>query len=88
MNPNFLKGERISSQVFRPTAKDENLLSVYDGDMIEPLRAWEHYTGVLGFASQGVVAVTIGEYAERALPARPDPAPFPEHKAIDFSVRG
>jgi hypothetical protein len=85
VNPNFLQGERISSQVLRPTPKDENLLSVYDGDMVEPRPAWEHYTGVVGFASHGVVAVTVGECAELALPVRADPAPFPEHAVIDFS---
>ena len=85
VNPAFVQGDRISSQVFRPTPKDENLLSVYDGDQIGPGAAWEHFTGTLGFASDGVVGVTVGECVALALPARPDPAPFREHAVIDFS---
>jgi hypothetical protein len=75
----------VTSQVFRPTPKDENKLSAYDGDRISPENAWEHYTEKLGHASVGVMAVTVEECDKQELPARPDPTPFPEHVVIDFT---
>lgn len=74
-----------TSQAFKPTKKDNGLLSVYDGDKIEAEDAWNHYTKILGFSSVGVIAVTVGECRSLGLQVRPDPAPFPEHAVIDFS---
>lgn len=85
INPSFLKLKRPTSQAFRPTPKDENGLSVYDGDQIKPEPAWEHFTGQLNYASVGVMGITVEECAELDLPARSDPEPFPEHAIIDFS---
>jgi hypothetical protein len=86
VNPNFIQDGRVSSQVFRPTPKDQSCLSVYDGDLIEPSAAYAHFTSNLGFQSAGVQAVTVAECAGLDLPARPDPEPFPEHAVIDFSA--
>jgi len=86
INPNFIQDGRVSSQAFRPTPKDEGRLSVYDSDLIDPSAAFAHFTGNLGFQSCGVQAVTVAECAGLDLPARPDPAPFPEHAVIDFSA--
>lgn len=36
IHPNFVQAGRVTSQAFRPTPKDENHLSVYDGDQIQP----------------------------------------------------
>lgn len=85
VNPSFLQSGRVTSQVFRPTPKDENLLSVYDGDLITAERAWEHFSSSLGYSSAGVLAVSVTECTEQQLPVRPDPAAFPEHALIDFS---
>lgn len=85
IHPAFVQQGRITSQAFRPTPKDGNLLSVYDGDRIGAATAWKHYTGTLKHASSGVLAVTSGECAALDLPTRNDPAPFPEHAVIDFS---
>lgn len=85
VHPQFIQEGRISSQVFKPTPKDENLLSVYDGDQITAERAWLHFTSELKFSSVGVVAVTVGECHGQDLTVRPDPEPFPEHVVIDFS---
>mgnify|MGYP003593793447 CR=1 FL=1 len=86
VNPSWIQAGRISSQVFRPTLKDEKLLSVYDGDLIRPENAWVHFVHVLGFRSIGVVAVTMGECQSLDLPVRPDQTYFPEHAVIDFSA--
>ena len=84
IHPRWIRDGRITSQAFRPTRKDEGLLSVYDGDMIAPKPAYDHYTGQLGLESVGVVAVTVAECKQQELPVEPDPIPFPEHVVIDF----
>ena len=86
VHPTWIQAGRISSQVFRPTAKDEKLLSVYDGDLVGPEGAWDHYVHYLGYQSIGVIAVTMGECQVQALPVRSDPAPFPAHAVIDFNA--
>lgn len=86
IHPSFVQDGRPSSQAFRPTPKDEQKLSVYDGDLIEPANAWEHYNNVLGFNSCGVMAVNVAECLGLGLSVQPDPIPFPEHAFIDFSA--
>ena len=85
VHPNWTVDGGISSQAFRPTPKDEGLLSVYDGDKIDPEAAWHHYRSELGLASAGVLGVSVAECNDLQLPARPDPAPFPEHAVINFT---
>ena len=85
VSPGWIRNGEISSQTFRPTRKDAGLLSVYDGDQITAQGAWQHFTNALGFASAGVVAVSVTECQGQQLPVRPDPEPFPEHVVIDFT---
>jgi len=85
IHPSFVQNGRPTSQAFRPTPKDEDKLSVYDGDMIEPEPAWDHYTGTLGLQSAGVMGIAVADCSSLALPVAPDPAPFPEHCVVDFS---
>lgn len=85
VHPSWIQQGRVTSQVFKPTPKDDGFLSVYNGEMIEPLGAWEHYNKSLKLPSCGVLAVTVNECETLALPARPDPEPFPEHAVIDFN---
>jgi len=85
IHPSFIQHDRVTSQSFRTTPKDEMRLSVYDGDQIRPQEAWNHYAGTLGFASAGVMGVTVTECLGVGLPARPDPELFPEHAVIDFT---
>lgn len=86
VNPAWVQEGRITSQVFKPTPKDRLCLSVYDGDQMSALEAWSHYTSDLGFASTGVVAVTVAECEALDLPAEPDPEPFPAHAIIRFDA--
>lgn len=88
VNPAWVQQGRITSQVFRPTPKDEKQLSVYDGDQITAEKAWSHFTDTLGHASLGVMAVTVSECEGQDLTVRPDPVPFREHAVIDFSELG
>jgi hypothetical protein len=75
---------RVTSQLFRPTPKDENAVSVYDGDQISAEDAWRHYTEVQKLDSVGVLAVTVDECKCQALSIVADPAPYPEHVLIKF----
>ncbi len=86
VHPSFVQSGRVTSQAFRPTPKDQNRLSVYDGDLIESEASWLHYTNELKFASSGVMAVTVSECGIESLPAVSDPTPFPEHAFVDFSA--
>ncbi len=84
VSPSWVQAGRITSQVFKPTPKDEKRLSVYDGDQISPKDSWDHYTESLGFKSVGVLGVTVGECEQHKLSAEPDPKRFPEHVLIKF----
>jgi hypothetical protein len=85
IHPSFVQAGRVTSQAFRPTPKDESLLSVYDGDQITAEHSWLHFTSQRDCKSVGVMAVTVDECAAESLPTRPDPKPFPEHAVIDFT---
>ena len=89
INSAWMQDGQVTSQAFRPFPKDDGLLSVYDGDMIEPPAAHSHFTTKLGFGSIGIQAVRVDECADLELPARPDPLPdFDEHAVIDFTAHG
>lgn len=86
VHPSWVRDGRITSQAFHPTSKDNNNLSVYDGDQITPEDAWNHYTNVLEFKSSGVVAVSVADCEDQELGVTSDPQPaFLEHVLIDFS---
>ena len=85
INPGFIVDGRVTSQAFRPTPKDQAMLSVYDNDMIEPADAWIHFTVQFGCYSEGVLGISVTECNDLNLTARSDPEPFPEHAVIDFT---
>ncbi|MEY3202524.1 MAG: hypothetical protein RIR70_2074 [Pseudomonadota bacterium] len=86
VNPAWVQNGRISSQTFTPTPKDDRLLSVDDGRLVEPEQSHAHFTGTRGLKSMGVVAVANLEVAEAGLAWRPDPLPdSATHAVIDFS---
>lgn len=84
VHPSWIKHGRVTSQAFKPTRKDQRMLSVYDGDRVSAEGSFRHYTETLRLPSVGVVAVTVGECRQERLPVTPDPTPFPEHVVIDF----
>lgn len=86
IHPSFVQEGRVTSQAFKPMPKDNGLLSVYDGDLIAPAEAWDHYARGLGHLSVGAMAVTVDECAGEQLAARPDPEPFDEHAVVDFTL--
>ncbi len=84
INPSWVQSGRVTRQAFKPTAKDNGRLSVYDGDMMTAEAAWTHYTEELEFVSIGVLAAACHKCAALELPVASDPKPFPAHVLIDF----
>jgi hypothetical protein len=89
VHPSFVQGNTISfqvfsSQVFKPTPKDENKLSVYNGELYTPIEAFSHYSDS-GYKSIGIVAVTIEECNDEELNVYEDNIPFEGHCSIDYT---
>lgn len=85
IHPIFIQQGKITSQAFRPTPKDENLLSVDNGNKITPEESWARFIANLQCKSAGVMAVTYQECQSQNLPVIEDANPYPEHCSINFS---
>ena len=76
----------VASIAFRPLPKDEHMLSVYDGDKIDPMGALVHFTETRGFTSVGILAVSGAECDAETLPRIEDYSETnPYHVLVDFS---
>lgn len=84
VHPSWIRHGEPTSQVFKPTPKDDGRISVYDGDQIDAKGAWLHFTTDLSLCSAGVVAVTPAECREVNLRVIADGQPYPEHVAVAF----
>ncbi|WP_212006023.1 hypothetical protein [Chitinophaga sp. HK235] len=74
----------VTSSVFTPTKKDENKLSVYNGDEFSPRQSFEHFTKQ--YNSCGVLGVTVGEFEAEDLKCDADNKPFAGHVSVDYSI--
>ncbi len=86
IHPNFVQAGRVTSQAFRPTPKDEQRLSVDNGDLIEAEPAWTRFVSTPACSSAGVMAVSLAECEAQALTVIEDGDPYPEHCSIEFSA--
>lgn len=86
IHPSFVQDGRVTSQAFRPTPKDEYLLSVDDGDRVTAEVAWQRFTSNPDCKAVGVQAISHAECQAQALPVIVDGVPHPEHCAIDFTA--
>lgn len=86
IHPNFIQDGRVTSQAFRPTPKDEFLLSVDDGDRITAESSWQRFITNPACKSIGVQALAQAECNAQDLPVIEDGEPHPEHCAIDFTA--
>ncbi|MGL4423294.1 MAG: hypothetical protein ACRCZF_21720 [Gemmataceae bacterium] len=85
IHPSFVQHGFATSQAFRPTPKDQSMLSVYDGDQITPEDSFLHYTTVWKLESVGTMAVTVDDCLAENLTAVPDPLEdCPQHALIHF----
>ena len=88
IHPTFVQGDNVSSQAFRPTPKDNNRLSVYDGDLISAEKSHLHFTKDLNCESIGVLGVSVAECQIENLHVSNDSQTFKEHALIDFTEYG
>jgi hypothetical protein len=86
IHPGFVQDGRVTSQAFRPTPKDEFLLSVDDGDRVSAEASWQRFIANPACKSVGVQAVSLAECTAQELPVIEDGAPHPEHCSIDFTA--
>lgn len=88
VHPSWVVGDTMSqqtfsSQTFKPTPKDEGLLSVYNGEVFNAYAAYEHFTAQ-GLPSAGSVAVTPAECDTISVPVIEDNHPFEGHCSMDY----
>lgn len=86
LHPSWRQGERITSQLFKPTRKDEGRLSADRGSKVSCDVAYETHRSN-GHPSDGVYAVTVGEVRDEAkLTSYDDPQPEkPAHAYVDMT---
>ncbi|MBV7530606.1 hypothetical protein [Chitinophaga sp. sic0106] len=72
----------VTSQTFKPTPKDQNKLSMYDGDQYSAQESYEHYSEKL--TSAGVLGVTVKEFQLEELPCESDDVTFQGHVLVDY----
>lgn len=84
-NQAFLESKLVvSSGAFTPTEKDDDKLSMYNGDKFSPKESFDHYTA--NYNSHGVLSVSVEEVNSiEPLVATEDNNPFDGHCNIDFS---
>lgn len=74
----------VSSGAFMPTQKDEDKLSVYNGEKFSAKESYDHYSKQ--FTSYGVLSVTVEEVKSiPQLTTANDDYPFDGHCFVDFS---
>ncbi|RYC70187.1 hypothetical protein [Spirosoma sordidisoli] len=80
----FTQEMQVSSLAFTPSTKDENKLSVYNGEKFTAEQSFNHY--VANHTSFGVLSVTKGECESvDLLSVTEDNFPFNGHSYIDFT---
>lgn len=84
IHPSFIQDGRVTSQAFRPTPKDEFLLSVDDGDRVSADASWQCFTADPACKSIGVQAFSQAECTAQGLSVIEDGNPHPEHCSVDF----
>lgn len=74
----------ISSGAFSPTEKDDNKLSVYNGEKFSAKDSYDHYTKQ--YSSCGVLSISVEEVNSiKSLSTAEDNDPFEGHCYIDFA---
>lgn len=93
VHPSFVHEGRVSSQVFRPTPKDEHKLSVDRGSLTTAESSFDRFIGRGSGRSDGVMGVTVEECSRYDLKVYADPIAPTEtdegnlsHALIDFTT--
>jgi hypothetical protein len=83
VHPSFVRDGRPSGQAFKPTKKDQGMLSVARSSVSSPADAFHLHTAVLGLPSQGTWGISVSECQRHQLKAFPDPLTSPPEKVAD-----
>lgn len=83
VHPSFFRDDRMTSQAFRPTKKDEGKLSVARSSLTDARKAFEHWTHKLGLLSAGTWAVSVAECTKHEVRAFPEPLASPPERVAD-----
>jgi hypothetical protein len=90
VHPSFCQEGRPSTAAFKPSKKDNKLLSVSHGALISAEGAFNLHTIDKGLASEGVWALTVKECTDAELAVYSDPVDEPgevadpAHAVVDF----
>ena len=91
VHPSFVRDGRPTGQAFRPTKKDEGMLSVARSLLTTAEQAFHLHVVLLSLPSQGTWAVSVSECGQQELQVFSDPllAPpgnvaDPAHAFVDF----
>lgn len=94
INPGFVHNGQPSSQAFKPTSKDNGLLSVSQSTKRSAEEAFRFFTETLKLESSAVYAVSVGECLEHEVVPHEDPLTTEcdgihddSHACIDFRSR-
>ena len=85
IHPTFIQNGKVTSQAFRPTPKDEDQLSVDNGDMITAEDSCKRFCAQPECTSAGVMAVSQAECTGCRVPVVEDGIPYSEHCFLDFA---
>lgn len=92
VHPDWIQAGRPTSQAFRPSPKDEGLLSVARGSKTTAAAAFELHTQRRSLRSVGVWGFRLRDCSEIGLDAYDDPVatpvPDPAHAVVDFLSLG
>lgn len=93
IHPGSVQDGYVESGQFNPKSRDQDHLSVYDGDQITPRYSWLHFTTQKNASgryneSSGVLGVKVAEFRKFGLEPEPNPQQFASHVLVDFSDKG
>lgn len=80
-HPKFLVEGRVTSQLFKPTPKDEGKPSAYRSGITTAEESFRFHTLTLGFEAAGTWAISVSESRAVGVPPVADPITEPEEKA-------
>lgn len=91
-HPDWIQDGKLTSQVFRPTPKDDKKLSTAREYVVSAEDHFMEFTENCGLASAGVWALSVGEVEDERLraiydenaPSAPDPR-LKGHTSLDFT---
>ena len=80
---NWIRNGRVTSQGFKPTRKDNNVLSLAHGDVVSPAESQQRHRA-RGYQSDAVATLTGADCRQVELRPIHDGDPTPEHVSMPY----